>query len=240
MISLIKALLKSGSKKDHEAAMRSLPKNIQIEVAKKIKIKRQLERFVFLSDLLKKCDEYQPIIAMDNKRRSMEDLYKLMQYSKEVWTVACSMYRNGRFAIAKFLGIVCMEEVAKYWICELQFLFSWISNTNNSTKSQRKTNTDRNRNPLFSHRDKHLISVLSGLLMNSRADRRLGIDNINEFIKIVENKKLESIRQSCIYAESCDGKFLVPPERHAKQDAGFYIALAGEILLANSGSRLDM
>jgi len=58
-----------------------------------------------------------------------------------------------------------------------------------------------------------------------------------EFIEDCESGKLEKIRQMCLYADvNRGGTILIPAEIITKEQAAFYITLAGELLSQIEGA----
>lgn len=103
-------------------------------------------------------------------------------------------------------------------------------NRNANSAIQRATIIKKGKNPVYSHLKKHIISSLAGILANSRADNRLGMENINDFMEMAEKGEIENLRQSCLYADRRNNALKIPSEIHDRKSAAFYVALAGEIL----------
>jgi AbiV family abortive infection protein len=209
----------------------ALPDDIRREAHEKIAAKDQHRRFQKFDEELAQCvNESTPLITGDTVEESVNDLLKLLQHTYSLWDNACHMFRQGSFSVGTFLGIVCMEETAKLLVCWQQIRCGMSTNLPQNS-SRPNGSSRRRREPIYSHPKKHLIAALHGVLVNTRADRRLGMGRINEFMQLAEAGALETIRQSCIYTGRNNGKFTTPLECYDQESAAFYIALAGEILL---------
>ena len=126
-----------------------------------------------------------------------------------------------------------MEELGKVAVGCWQVIFGPAFQADTSAVPQR-----RKRSPLHSHTEKHLMAAAAGALVNNRLDRILGVDRVARFIDDAEAGRIESLRKECLYADSQGGKLALPSVRVTRDDALFYVALAGE-LLAEVGGRLD-
>jgi|GEM_PF-5314237 hypothetical protein len=56
------------------------------------------------------------------------------------------------------------------------------------------------------------------------------MSRVVNFLEMAERGELESLRQSCLYVDWSDTALTTPAETHGKDEAAFYVALAGELL----------
>lgn len=98
----------------------------------------------------------------------------------------------------------------------------------------------KGRSALYSHQKKHLLVAGQGALVNARLDRLLGLDHIVAFLDDVDDGRIEKIRQDSLYADH-DGKAVRIPElRVTRDDALFYVTLAGEVMAEILGAVAEM
>lgn len=169
------------------------------------------------------------VVAGATQEEMIRQLYRIIEHGAGLRNDAMLLFDKERYPTACFLSIVCIEECAK-------INFGWFQILS-STSDQQSSVAPHRRNVLNRHDKKHFIAACSGALVNSRMDRILGVDKVASFISDCETGNLEKLRQSCLYADinQAAHKVLLPMEQIGKEDALFYVCLAGEILAEAGG-----
>lgn len=207
------------------------PKEIIQEAESQIKEKDSLRRFVQHTELLNSCISESSFI---NNTATFEEAtglaYKLYLHCLDIWHDSLIMFKNGLFAAATFFAIVCIEESAKVTVLSFSILRNQADKEAEPKTFKQKKDTKKGKDPLLKHPLKHLLAGMSGLLVNSRADRKVGRAKILDFLQMIEQQKLESFRQSCLYADSRNNKIILPRDCHSAETSAHYISLAGEII----------
>ena len=164
-------------------------------------------------------------------------LFQIVSHAEGLWKDATALFEGGRYATACFLSIVCIEECAKIDFGRFQTYCFFVNNLRTDITNPQPSTTSQRRSPLTSHTMKHLLAACSGALVNSRMDRVLGIEKVASFISDCEKGKLEKLRQSCLYTDINQGeqRVLLPAEQISREQALFYVCLAGEILAEVGG-----
>ncbi|MBA7477585.1 hypothetical protein ES707_12996 [subsurface metagenome] len=161
----------------------------------------------------------------------IKQLEAYIRHAEDIWGNAVIMFQKSSFSTACFLSIVCLEECSKISFGEFQFYHRVVHGEPGvETKPSGK-------NPLSQHNKKHFIAACSGALVNTKMDNILGVDKVTEFIEDCESGRLEKIRQMCLYADvSREGKIVIPAAIVTKEQAAFYIILAGQLLSQIEGA----
>ncbi len=154
-----------------------------------------------------------------------------VNHAQRIWENALLMFEKSSFSLACFLSIVCIEECSKISFGEFQFYHRIFHGEPNAGLKP------HGKNPLSQHNKKHFIAACSGALVNTKMDNLLGIDKVEEFIEYCESGKLERIRQMCLYADvTKEGSILIPDTIITKDQAAFYVVMAGELLSQIEGA----
>jgi AbiV family abortive infection protein len=208
----------------------SWPSKFIREAEETIKKKDQVRRIKLHSNLINEAlFSTKPLIVGNNLNEEVMQFNRLLKHAKGLWKESVSMLRKDNYPISIFLALVCIEESAKIAIAYMQILNN-ERKRNSTPKSQKVINIKKGKNPIYSHSKKHMVASFAGILVNSRADNRLGLYNINKFMEMAEKGEIENLRQSCLYADRKNNTLKIPSEIHDKKSAAFYVALAGEIL----------
>jgi len=193
--------------------------------------KKQNERMKYHSIELGKLLKNGFTVLTGTPEEMLKQLEAYVKHAEGIWENAVIMFQRPSFSTACFLSIVCIEECSKISFGEFQF-YNRIFHGESSTESK-----PHGKNPLSQHNKKHFIAACSGALVNTRMDDILGVDKVVEFIEDCESGKLEKIRQMCLYADvNRGGTILIPAEIITKEQAAFYITLAGELLSQIEGA----
>lgn len=163
------------------------------------------------------------LILGSNIEEAVDCFYAYLEYAETIWFDAVALYERGSYYSAKFMAIICMEEIAKVDIAWYQ-LIPYIDM--NFEYRQKKTK----KKAFKDHNAKHIKSILSSLVMNSRVENLFNEKELNEFLQKVENNHLENIRQNSIYFDVFDKSIHIPSKKISKKEASFYIAIAGEVM----------
>ncbi|MFC2033927.1 AbiV family abortive infection protein [Chloroflexota bacterium] len=208
----------------------SLPEQTVLSSAT-LEAKSSLERFKKHTELLLSCiSESQFFRKGVTPEEATKDAYALYLHSIDIWRVAVNMFHNKFYPLATFLAIVSLEESAKVIVLCFEIL---------SGHKTEKLSGKQRKNPLFSHPSKHLLAGMSGLLVNARADSILGLQCVLDFLDLIEKGRLESLRQSCLYADIQGDKLLLPQSLHDADSSSRYIAIAGEVIGESFFTQLD-
>lgn len=163
------------------------------------------------------------LIIGSNIEEAVNCFYSYLEYTESIWFDAVALYERGSYYSAKFMAIICMEEIAKVDIAWCQ-LIPYIGR--NFKHLEKKTKQKAYKD----HNSKHIKSILSSLVMNGRVENIFNEKDINEFLQKVENNQLENIRQNSIYFDAFDKNIHIPSKKISKKEASFYIAIAGEVM----------
>lgn len=170
-------------------------------------------------------------VLTGSPEQMLKQLEAYIRHGEYLWWNAVLMFRNSSYALACFLSIVCIEECAKISFGEFQFYRAVVRG-----KSGDEIRPS-GKNPLSQHNRKHFVAACSGALVNTRMDNIIGIDRVTEFIEDCESGKLERIRQTCLYADvGKEGTIVIPEAVVAKEQAAFYITVAGLLLSQIEGA----
>lgn len=163
------------------------------------------------------------LIVGSNIKEAVNCFYSYLEYTETIWFDAVALYERGSYYSAKFMAIVCMEEIAKVdiaWYQLIQYIGMNFKSIGKKTKKK----------GFKDHNSKHIKSILSSLVLNGRVEDIFNKKDINEFLQKVENNHLENIRQNSIYFDAFDQSIHIPSKKITKKEASFYIAIAGEIM----------
>lgn len=193
--------------------------------------KKQAERMKKYSILMGNFLKAGFTVLTGTPEEMLKQLETYIRHAEGIWENAVLMFQKSSFSTACFLSIVCIEECSKISFGEFQFYHMVIHG-----KSDVGTKP-RGKNPLSQHNKKHFIAACSGALVNANMDRIMGVDKVTEFIEDCESGKLEKIRQMCLYADvSRGGTIIIPEAIVTKEQAAFYITLAGHLLSQIEGA----
>ena len=200
---------------------------VNVQNVKKKQNERMKKHAIAMGDFLK--DGF--TVLTGNPEEMIKQLEAYIKHAEDLWENALIMFQKSSYAMACFLSIVCIEECSKISFGEFQFYHTVIHG-----KSSVETKP-RGRNPLSQHNKKHFVAACSGALVNTRMDDIVGVDKVTEFIEDCESGKLEKIRQMCLYADiSKEGKMVIPEAIITKEQAAFYIVVAGQLLSQIEGA----
>jgi AbiV family abortive infection protein len=221
MGSLFKAAAHTGLEMDE------ILESLYVKIAKKKQNERMQKHSILMGNFLR--DGF--TVLTGTPEQMMKQLETYIRHAEHIWRDAVIMFQKSSFSTACFLSIVCIEECSKISFGEFQFYHRVFHG-----KSGVDTKP-RGKNPLSQHNRKHFIAACSGALVNTQMDRILGLDKVTEFIEDCESGKLEAIRQMCLYADiSREGAIVIPETIVTKEQAAFYITLAGQLLSQIEGA----
>jgi len=192
--------------------------------------KKQIVRFKqYWEELNKFLSNGYKVVTGRTFEEMARQLFQIVEHAEGLWNNATLLFKRKGYATACFLSIVCIEECAKINFGMFQIYFSLANSTPLTVNPRRST--------LSSHIRKHFIAACSGALVNSRMDRVFGIAKVNSFISDCEKGKLEKLRQSCLYADIDRRRHgvLIPMKEISREQALFYVCLAGELLAEAGG-----
>lgn len=151
--------------------------------------------------------------------------YKYLDHVEKIWHDAIFLFERESYYSAKFLAIICIEEVAKVDVAWQQLILLIM---NDFSFPHLRIDTRR---AYKDHNVKHIKSILQSLVMNDRVMKIFDNNQIDKLLKNVENKQLENIRQNSIYFDAFDKNIAIPSSKISKKDALFYVAIAGEVMV---------
>lgn len=200
--------------------------------------KNQVERFKrYSGELSKFFANGFKVVTAPTQDEMIRQLFTVVEHAEGLWNDATLLFKEEKYPTACFLSLVCIEECAKINFGMFQVYSSFFDNRKTSIKNSQPSANARRRSPLSSHVRKHFVAACSGALVNSRMDRVFGMEKVNSFISDCEKGKLEKLRQSCLYTDIDESRqrVLLPMEQIAREQALFYVCLAGEILAEAGG-----
>jgi AbiV family abortive infection protein len=117
---------------------------------------------------------------------------------------AALLYRDGSWPTAAFLAITALEETAKTHIGMFR-----SAQTGQATK--------RGKDPLYSHKEKHLLAASPTVPMGSRLPRVIGDNRVKDLMELATSGRLVSLRESCLYIDRVAGDLVAPTEVVSKE-----------------------
>lgn len=163
------------------------------------------------------------LIFGSNVEEAVNCFYSYLEYTEMIWLDAVSLYERGSYYSAKFMAIICMEEISKVdiaWYQLIPYIGMKFKHIQKNTKKK----------GFKDHNAKHIKSILSSLVLNSRVENIFNKKDLNDFLEKVENNHLENIRQNSIYFDTFGKSIHIPSKKISKKEASFYIAIAGEVM----------
>jgi AbiV family abortive infection protein len=157
----------------------------------------------------------------------------LVSHAEHLWDDASLLFEHGSYSTALYISIACIEEIGKIGAERFRLAMNEARRSQSASAPIHTTQTAKvakRKGPAYSHPKKHLLAAGGGALINSRLDRIPGLNAVVKFLEDVEQGKVERLRQSCLYAEVVDGALHIPERATSKEQALFYVALAGELL----------
>ena len=186
--------------------------------------KNTVKRF---NDYMKKVEAIistRPKILNGDTFEERVDSYEmLVAHVKNTWIKSKKLYLDGDYALSVFLSILVIEETAK-------MNFAW------QDLFKKENNNDVKLNEFFtSHKKKLSIGIMSACLINERVDRILGIEFIEEMLKLSEENGFMSLRNSAVYIDYVNGKTVIPNEAIDEELSKKLCVLSGEIMAETVG-----
>ncbi len=157
----------------------------------------------------------------------------LVSHAEHLWQDAGLLFEQGSYSTALYLSIACIEEIGKIGAERFRLAINEArrsQSAGDTPPTTQKQPRAKHKGPAYSHPKKHLLAAGGGALINSRLDRILGINAVVAFLENVEQGHVERLRQSCLYAEVMDGTLHIPERAVSREQALFYVVLAGELL----------
>lgn len=216
-----------------------LPSDVVSEISEKMvrkDLRNRFNRYLEIQNELLSTGK--PLVSGATYEEEYIQFLQLVAHAEGLWEDSCRLFEAGSYPTSLFLSIVCMEEVAKVGVARFQLLSNELrrrkklSATYLAPSPSRKS---RKKHPFYSHTQKHILAAGAGALVNSRLDRILGLDNVIRFLDEVEQGKLETLRQNCVYADHDGQELILPKNKIGKEEALFYVTLAGELLIEVAG-----
>jgi AbiV family abortive infection protein len=145
---------------------------------------------------------------------------ELYRSTEHLWDAAAQLWRGGFSAPAAAFAIVSLQETAKLAAEGLRVATARPAST--PRRNRHRVQPDAP--------DEQLHVVVHAALANGRINRYLGAVQVNEFLEVLEDGKLDGIRHSCLHAEPGVGGPSVPRDAVTRERAAWLVALAGEVL----------
>lgn len=186
--------------------------------------KNTVKRF---NDYMKKVEAIistRPKILNGDTFEERVDSYEmLVAHVKNTWIKSKKLYLDGDYVLSVFLSILVIEETAK-------MNFAW------QDLFKKENNNDVKLNDFFiNHKNKLFIGIMSACLINERVDRILGIEFIEEMLKLSEENGFMSLRNSAVYIDYVNGKTVIPNEAIDEELSKKLCVLSGEIMAETVG-----
>jgi|SRR3990172_6987461 len=205
------------------------------EISEKLVVKDQLRRFLrYVAVQNELLATGKSLVLADSYEAGYERFNRVVVHAERLWDDSCTLFLQGRFPTALAIAITCLEEVGKIGVARFQLVLE-ADARERSASLPRATGVSRRKHPFYSHPQKLLLAAGAGALVNARLDRILGLEKVVEFLDRVERGEIEPLRQSCYYSDADSRQLLLPYERIRKEDAEFYVVLAGELLAEVAG-----
>jgi len=125
---------------------------------------------------------------------------------------AYTLFTSGSFPTVVFLSITAIEDIAKHETATFR--------RPGRTAPAKRRSDDH----LYSHKLKHTIALQEVIVIGTRLPSAIDEARVRDMLDMAESGGLVVLRESALYAENVDGKFLCPQDRIDR-------ALAREILL---------
>jgi len=185
---------------------------------------RVLERFgAGLDQQLAIMADGKSLIHASNASDGVSEWRRLNGHVEGLWKASVASF-DAVPAVATFLAITTMEEVAKLSVARFAVFLLEVG------MRPLAQPTSRRRSGFFRHSTKHLVAATAGALVNARMRRLYGTKEVETFLADAETGGLVVLREQCLYADS-DGKRLRLPEGEITPAvAAWYVAVAGELL----------
>lgn len=207
--------------------MDEIEKIVNMVFVKKKPVERMKKHAIAIGDFLNNGFT----VLTGSPEKMLKQLEAYIRYAENLWENAVMMFQKSSYALACFLSIVCIEECSKISFGEFQYYRTVMRGKSNDEIKP------RGKNPLSQHNKKHFVAACSGALVNTRMDDIVGIDKVTEFIEDCETGKLERVRQMCLYADvNKEGAIVIPEAVVTKEQAAFYITVAGLLLSQIEGA----
>ncbi len=201
-----------------------------IKAAKKYaKTKKHAERMIsHFKEVITLAVTEQPLGIHDSLESDYSAFIKLSFHCEQLWSDACKLFLDTRYATAKFLSIVALEEIGKAAVGRVQVFINQTARIKGDVDKLRAKK--RSGKAMRAHRRKHLLAASAGAVINSRLDRLFGERRINKFIQDAESGHIETFRQEAVYYDIINNNPIYPADTVNESDALFYVIIVGELL----------
>lgn len=133
-----------------------------------------------------------------------DEINKALDHILQLLRDATLLFRNGSWPTASFLAITALEETAKTHVAMHR-------------KSSSEHSKKRSKDPLYRHKDKHLLGASPTISMGDRLSNAIGSDRLKELIELAASGHLVSLRESCLYLERTNETLLTPNDVVSKE-----------------------
>ena len=131
--------------------------------------------------------------------KNEEEFNKTLLHLKNLIDSSKSLVQNKFFTQSLFLTITAIEEIAKIEVCIIRGF-------------KKRELSKRSKNPLFSHKSKHLMSENPVILIGDRLQKSIGKERINQIFTELQNGKFVEIRENCLYFQRNEKSLFLPNE----------------------------
>jgi AbiV family abortive infection protein len=118
--------------------------------------------------------------------KSSEEFDKALIHTENLIHSSIVLFKNGYKSQSLFLTITSIEEMAKIEVC----IFRGRSQTKN---------VNRQKDILFNHPKKHIISANEIILIGKRLNKSIGTERAKQIFIDLQNGVYGKIRESCLY-----------------------------------------
>lgn len=127
------------------------------------------------------------------------------------------LYFTGSYPTSLFLSVTAIEEIAKLEIA--------LYRSSEQTLPAKRRNDD----PLFSHKSKHSIALQEVIAIGSRLPAAIDELRVNELLEMAETGEMVKLRETALYVDNVNGKFICPKDRVGKPLSREFLLLALEV-----------
>lgn len=136
----------------------------------------------------------------------------------------CALLRDARllyfsesYPTSLFLSVTAIEEIAKVEIA--------LYRSSERTLPAKRRNDD----DLFSHKSKHSIALQEVITSGFRLRAAIGELRVRELLDMTNTGEMVKLRETALYVENVDGKFICPKDRIGKSLSREFLLLALEV-----------
>lgn len=140
--------------------------------------------------------------------KSIEDFEKCLLHIENLIDSAILLYKNNFINQSVFITITSIEEIAKAEVCVYRGL-----------QKENKVVVKRNKDGLFNHKSKHIISANDITFDYLKSISKIGLKEVNKIKEKLNNGDFINLRESSIYFENTLNGTKTPNDFVTKKDS---------------------